>query len=345
MSEFMLKGIDGGNPLGFLSAIGTLVAISKLIPNVTMRWRFDGKWRPILGNCDCADNDINGFVDKVETGLSHTNIDIIGSGLKYSGVPYGTKGKTEHKFPFDPNRFSEWICETQSNYILQQHMQKSEKEKWVCNAQHNSFISDMLVGFGSESYPDEEVFQGTKLRMIRSGDSAKKGLLYYTQENLKNLQNNKERLRAALFETWDYKDNNVKTLRFDPIEDRRYALRARNPSNSDNNDKQQMLAPQCLAFEAFGMFPTMIVKKHLQTTGFVRFDKKICFVWPIWTYNVGVRTIRSLLSLDTKKMNAVKLNMMGIEVLYRSEYIASSKYYHNFAQAEQFIPENSRKIH
>ena len=60
----------------------------------------------------------------------------------------------------------------------------------------------------------------------------------------------------TLFQTWDYADDAGNTLRWDPIEDRRYALQWRNPSKSNSADgPNTMLAANCLAVESLACFP------------------------------------------------------------------------------------------
>ena len=168
--------------------------------------------------------------------------------------------------------------------------------------------------------------------MIRSKDSAGHGLLYYARDNLSNL--NSEHLGQALFCAWDYKDECF-GLRLDPLEDKRYALSSQDPST--DKDKSRMLAPNCLAVEALRLFPTMIMRKHLKTTAFKKFGSLWYFVWPIWIPQVGIKTLRSLLALDVERQKMF-LNKTGVITLYRSERIASSKYYHNLSQGEQFTP-------
>ena len=48
----MLSGLDGGNPLAFLAAIGTLRAVTRAAPSAewTLSWKMhDGHWSPVLG--------------------------------------------------------------------------------------------------------------------------------------------------------------------------------------------------------------------------------------------------------------------------------------------------------
>jgi len=44
--ELTLPGIDGSNPLGFLAAFGTLLALDQ--SQAKLRWQWDGAWHPVL---------------------------------------------------------------------------------------------------------------------------------------------------------------------------------------------------------------------------------------------------------------------------------------------------------
>ena len=48
----VLSGLDGGNPLAFLAAIGTLRAVTRAASSAewTLSWKMhDGHWSPVLG--------------------------------------------------------------------------------------------------------------------------------------------------------------------------------------------------------------------------------------------------------------------------------------------------------
>jgi hypothetical protein len=56
MSELVLTGLDGSNPLAFLAALGSLRAMTRAWPDrdVKLAWRqTDSAWRPVLfGSAD-----------------------------------------------------------------------------------------------------------------------------------------------------------------------------------------------------------------------------------------------------------------------------------------------------
>src|SRR5690606_17386924 len=63
------------------------------------------------------------------------------------------------------------------------------------------------------------------------------------------------RLQAALFEPWNYEDDGL-SMRWDPVEDRRYALMDRDPTAADNKPRTVWMA-NLLAYRALALFPSV----------------------------------------------------------------------------------------
>lgn len=188
--------------------------------------------------------------------------------------------------------------------------------------------------------PKSGEFQDTRFRMVRAGDSAQRGMLSYASANRELLDHH--HVVRTLFQTWDYADDEGNTLRWDPIEDRRYALQWRNPSKSNSADSPNtMLAVNCLAVESLACFPTVATTNRADTTGFRRFGRhEIGFVWPIWTSPIGVQTVRSLVALERlheEPLPRKTLHAQGIEDVYGACRVRPNKYYSNFAPAEPLL--------
>ena len=299
----VLNGLDGSNPLGFLATLGVAVIVQGVFPELRLRWeQTEGRWRPFL--VGCGDD---------EQKFSHELLDA----LKRASM---TVFDIDKKMPFDVEKFSRKLQAVQSH-----------------SSTGNRRDADFLSNFGTELYPDEKngQFQDSKFRMVRSGDSAGQGLPFYAKQMRKEV--NIDRIQRTLFHAWDYQDTGY-SLRWDPIEDQRYALRWRDPSKSSQGT---MLAANSLAVEALQCFPTLLVGMQAQTTGFHRVDRrKTYFVWPIWTPPVTVRTLRSLLALNDLHKTPLprsSLAKIGIEEVYRSERIRQNQYYSNFAPAQPAI--------
>ncbi len=299
----VLGGLDGSNPLGFLATIGVAVILQDIFPEIRLCWeQTEGGWRPSLA--DCGDD---------KQGFSHKLLD----SLKRASM---TVFDIDNRMPFDADKFS---CKLRD---VQSYSSTADRRD-----------ADFLSSFGTELYPDKKngQFQDSKFRMVRSGDSAGQGLPFYAKETRNKV--NIGHIQRVLFHAWDYQDTGY-SLRWDPIEDQRYALRWRDPSKSRQGT---MLAANSLAVEALQWFPTLLVGTQAQTTGFYRIDRrKTYFVWPIWTPPVTVYTLRSLLALSELHKTPLPrsfLAEMGIEEVYRSERIQQNQYYSNFAPAQPAI--------
>ena len=295
----LLNGLDGSNPLGFLAAIGTAVVLKDVLPKVRLGWKqVEGDWRPSLGGCG---DDEQGFSQKLLETLQNASMAAF---------------DIDSRMPFDAEVFSRKLRDVQSSSSIADRRE-----------------ADFLSGFGTELYPDEKSgqFQDSSFRMVRSGDSAGQGLPFYAKEIQKTVCI--DHIQRTLFQTWDYQDKGY-SMRWDPIEDQRYALRWRDPSKSRQGT---MLAANCLAVQALQWFPTLLIGNRARTTGFHRVGgRDTYFVWPIWTPNVGLETVRSLLALNEIYKEPVprpSLLKRGIEEVYRSQRIQQNQYYSNFTVA------------
>lgn len=131
-----------------------------------------------------------------------------------------------------------------------------------------------------------------------------------------------ERVHAALFEEWNYRDEKL-SMRWDPLEDRRYALMDRDPTASDNKSRTVWMA-NLLAYRALVLFPSAPVKGGLGTTAWNSIDKTSNFTWPIWEAPADLDSIRSLLqlaALSAPTPNRSGLVERGIVAAFRARRI------------------------
>ena len=298
-SGLLLNGLDGSNPLGFLAAIGTAVVLQNVFPEIRLGWeQTEGGWRPFLAGCG---DDEQEFSEKLVEALKDASMTVF---------------DVDNRMPFDAEKFSRKLRDVQCYSSIADRRD-----------------SDFLSSFGTELYPNEKngQFQDSRFRMVRSGDSAGQGLPFYAKEMRKKV--GIDHIQRTLFHAWDYQDTGY-SLRWDPIEDQRYALRWRDPSKSSQGT---MLAANSLAVEALQWFPTLLIGSQARTTGFQRLGRRdTYFVWPIWTPMLGMETVRSLLALDDLCRDPVPRSSLvrrGIEEVYRSQRIQQNQYYSNFLAA------------
>lgn len=267
-----------------------------------MLWKVvEGGWRPALGGCG---NDQEQFLDQLQTALTTASTE-----------PF----EIEKKLPFSARVFAQSAREAQGKASLRDRR-----------------LADFIAAYGCEVLTDDkDVFQDTQLRMVRSGDSAGQGLPFYALQIRR--ATDRHALKRALFEVWDYQDDGF-SLRWDPIEDQRYALRWDDPSKpKSKGGLRTMLGANSLALEALPLLPTMPQEQRLCTTGFRgSTNLDTFFTWPIWEAPATLDSIRSLLALrelQQDELPRTKLKARGIAEVFRCRRLAQNKYYRNFSTA------------
>ena len=297
--ELLLSGLDGSNPLGFLAAVGTLRTVSLAEPEVDWRMRWlahEGVWAPTLSANPPASND--------------RLVSVLSSALRHESTP---------EFAFS------------KNLNIQPEQFRAQAEIAQDQAQpHDRRHADFMAAFACETLQtkDQKSIQDTALRTMSGAGhqdflGTMKELVASTDE---------DHLRSALFKTWTRTDSKL-GLRWDPEEDRRYALRWGNPSHGDG--VRTVRGANRLAIEALPVLPTAPSERELQTTGFSMREKSVLFTWPTWQVPIGIEIVRSLLSLpelQRHQPNRRRLNAMGVVEVQRSQRIAVGKY-RNFTHA------------
>ena len=293
----LLTGLDGSNPLGFLAAIGTLRTAAQAEPRVDyrMEWRaHHGTWIPALSG--------NG------TPSAEALIELLAHALRRHPAP---------EFDFAQNlnvssgAFSAVAADAQRQVTMQDRR-----------------YADFIVSYGCELFVTKDgTIQDTSLRtMSGAGHQHFLGTMNDLVANTSEAH-----LRRSLFATWDYADDKL-GLRWDPEEDRRYALRWDNPSG---DTIKTMRGANRLAVEALPLLPTAPGDRQLHTTGFSRQDKAVSLTWPIWEGALSLDVVRSLLALsEIQKPEPSRpiLSAMRIVEVYRSQRMTVGKY-RNFARA------------
>jgi len=308
----LLSGIDGTNPLGFLSALGVLrtLDIQDEQNPVKMQWESsDVSWRPRVFS---KASNIEELLESLKAGLEKADSSI---------------WTLDKRLPFKAEKFRQAVVEA---------VEESSK--------HSRDRIDMLAALGVDSLTDKNgVFKDTSLRMVRAGDSAGNGLLAYGKRILDETKASD--LRAATTESWTYQDEGC-ALRWDPEEHHGYALQWTNPSKEHT---VSVRGANRLALEAMPLLPTMPNGSRIETTGFGRVEgKREYFTWPIWGVPIGLGTVKSLLALadlQNTKPDYRDFSSRGIISIYRCERVMTSKYYRNFTPAQCIYQGDTSPIH
>jgi hypothetical protein len=304
MKEILLTGIEGSNPLGFLAALGSVVVLGRQHPDVRLSWQTsETAWRPILHESPVSRQDLSAHLaDLLHDSPATDNVYAL-----------------DKKLPYPLESFRAHLSDA------------------VAQASLNTRAEvDLLAALGTDAHADNGQFADTTFRMVRSGDSAGQGLLAYAARI--KAHTTPETIERTLLQPWDYADDGS-SLRWDPLEDQRYALRWYDPSPTANKKfgPRTMLAANCLALEALRLFPVAPVSNRALTTGFRYKARLRQLTWPIWSPPLTLQVIRSALSLkelhnrDDPKRSS--LRAMGIEEVFRCDRIAQNQYYSNFSIA------------
>ena len=229
-SSLELAGLDGSNPLAFLAALGTLRTLSAVWPDATLRlhWEPRGAWRPVvLADRPLAPDSVLGAIEAPLQAMSEHAALAVDDNLR-----------------LPPEVFREYAMQAV------RHARESSDRRWA----------DFAAAFGCDAACEEGAIQDTAIRTM-SGAGHQHFLK--TMRDLAKMTTRSD-LERSLFQPWEYTDDKP-SLRWDPADDRRYALRWKEPSG---DPILTMRGANRLAIEALPLFPTAPVRSGLETTGF-----------------------------------------------------------------------------
>ncbi len=293
----LLVGLDGSNPLAYLAALGTLRTLTLALPddNVRMDWtQHDGAWRPRI-QCSLSP-DADAIIAKLDELLSDATNRMcfaIGDNLNLPAPEFGS-----------------WL-------------RKAIARPSELSDRNTRFDIDFLAAFGSEAVTnDDGTMQDTALRTM-SG-AGHQHFLKFFRELIANTHS--DHLRRALLLKWDYADEGRgMNLRWDPLDDRRYALRWEDPSS---DPVKTMRGANRLAIEAMPMLPTMPAISKLATTCFEGTGaRSTFFTWPVWSVPISMEVTASLLGQGSNLPEQPEsFQSMGICERFRSARITIGKF-------------------
>ncbi len=182
----------------------------------------------------------------------------------------------------------------------------------------NRRTADLIAAFASESFVDDngKVVATPFCFVTGSGHQ-------YFLETVGKLMSkiDHQRISKSLFSPWHFEDERL-SLRWAPLEDRRYALAWEDPSG---NAAKTDWAANFLAYQSLRLFPAAQYRGRFQATGFSEHDHGLFFSWPIWDAFISVDCLRSLLAHkalasddgDEKEFNSIKNR--GVIEIFRCE--------------------------
>ena len=292
------NALDGANPLAFMAALGLLRTLTRAWPNRDARlgWaRHGGSSQPTLV---CSP----GAIQDEVVAVAHDQL------AQMVGHVAFTFSDDLKILPGCFRKFAEVAASS---------------AKVDCAA-------DYAAAFGTDSLINEDgTIQDTAFRTM-SGAGHQHFLAFMNE--LARITT-AEHLRGALFSPWHYDEEKL-SLRWDPADDRRYALRWSDPSG---DVIRTVRGANRLAIEALPLFPVMPVGGQLKTTGFSSpYDRGTYWTWPIWEAPVSLDVCRSLVALaelQRPQPNRPLLLAQGVAEVFRCQRITIGKY-RNFTPAQ-----------
>jgi hypothetical protein len=290
MHKTELTGLDGSNLLAYLAALGTLrvLTLADGAPDVRMEWVDRGAWTPVLYH-GSAGSPVE-LLDLLEPLVS---------------------GEDSINAAWNIGNDLTMSCDEYGK-VLRENLENGS------DGQTLSF----LAAFGGDVYgasPKRETMSDTAFRTM-SG-AGHQHFLGFMRELA--AQTEREHLQRALFAEWDYGDERP-SLRWDPADYRPHALRAVDPSG---DPIRTMRGANRLAVEALPLFPTAPVGRRIRTTAFRDGEAGTEVVWPIWTDQLELGSVASLLA------SRVESGRPGVTQVFRATRFTEGKY-RNFSPSK-----------
>ena len=302
MSEPMeLSGLDGDNLLGFLAALGTLVSLSESaeFEDVRLDWTLSDGWRPRL-------------LTSRPTGREEV-VAVLASRLSRP------EAAQPFEIPLASGRLAEDLTIEPMDYRAYTSRAATSNDRR---------LADFANAFGSESVSASNGYIADTAFRTMSGAGHQHFL-----GSMRELVSCTEapHFEAALFSPWTYEDDRP-TMRWDPQDDRRYALRWKEPSG----DKiQTVRGANRLAIEGLRFFPVVPVGGRATTTAFRgRGASDTVVTWPIWEVPLGPDAVRALVASaalqtavrsDSGSMRFI-LRRQGVVEIFQSRRLTLGKY-------------------
>lgn len=310
MSSHEGRGPDGANLLGFLSALGAFLSLTRALSaaSVRMAWVRRTAWRPVWTLAGETTEDT--LIASVEAGLR--------------GRDAATQELT----------LGEDL--TITSEAFRGHALNAQKR---AHEGHREY-ADHLQAMGCELPDDKGSMRPTVFEtMSGAGHQHFLGFMAALRTRVTS-----SHLRAALLHPWRYEDLKL-SLRWDPADDRRYAHRASDPAS---DAIRSVWGANLLAAEALALCPTAPQGDSVATVATARErsedDRRELFMrWPMWTRPLSLGVLRSLLTHpsvyavsaagDANDGHRRVLSAMGVAEVFRAKRLLVGRY-KNIAPSE-----------
>lgn len=325
--EVVLEGVDGSNPLGFLCGLGCLVLLNQNAtrnerPSPKMAWGKMG-YRPILHLSDRLAKEelapliraeIERYLQPCDVGITSIYLEEFGNGASLDVVKYHAVSlKALQRCWTGDRRYADQISSLGAEAVDPRSARTAKMRSRKAAPQ----TFDELTAIDADA-PKNDASEF--ILVMGQGH----------QEYLNNVRkllaaSSSEKIDNTLLRPWKYADLGM-SLRWDPIEDRRYAHSWDNPSAGGAPTEA---AANLLAHIGLGQFPCMPTSRGSVTTGFSKQEGKMSLTWPLWDVPIGNDIVRSLLAHRTLQEDTPSRNVLsriGVFEVFRSDIVHNAKF-------------------
>lgn len=288
MSELILTGLDGKNPLAFFAALGVLNVLADRAKSghsePRLMWRAAGTYQPVI----VGGPDREALIDVITQDLASFRDEAAIEKLRYRKD--GGKGSEAHDLKPPPDHFVAYLRDLIAS--------KSRRSLDFAAA----FATDVATDNNGNTKP-------TALHFT----AGQQEFLAMVRELIDGLR--PEDFEEALFGPWRY-ERLLPVLRWDTAAVRDYAFRAGDPSKEK---APGIPGAEWLAFRGLPFFPVAPEGRNVVTTGASGGWKGSSFRWPMWTVPLPRSVVRSLLTCsELFELESAVLRARGIAMVFQS---------------------------
>jgi hypothetical protein len=313
MTELLLTGLDGKNPLAFLAALGVLNAVADRTkegtPEPRLVWRAGGTHQPaIVGGPDRG-----ALLDVLVQDLESFRGEPAIERLRYRKDGNGAEA---HDLKPPPGYFADYLSHLVNDGLVNDDLRRSL-------AFAAAFATDVAMDNNGNTKPTALHFTAGQQEFLAMVSELIQGVRV-------------EDLEEALFGPWKY-ERPLPVLQWDNTSARDYALRASDPSK---DKKLGVPGADWLAFRGLPFIRVAPVGDRIVTTGCSGEWKTGAFRWPIWTVPLSRPVIGSVLtSPEVFDVDPSVLRARGIAIVFESAIRRSDQGgYGSFAPARMARP-------
>ncbi len=317
MTDLVLTGLDGQNPLGYLAALGLLRVLTDdavrrgvSVPRMTFS-------RDALAVIQ-SDLDLDAIVVCV---LDDARAQEANPAL---ALAYTKAGVRTSRSAADS------VCDLKpSKEIARELLQECAQSVPRAAALAAAWFSELAQDNNGNTKPTALHFTAGQQSFLEMVEALRSGI-------------SNQDIGEALLGPWT-NGSTLPSLSWDSSVSRNYALRAGDPSKEKRGS---VAAANWLGVIALEFFPVVVVRGRLVTTAVVGGWKDSVFSWPLWDVPLSAQSVASILRINAGRWSATERNALGLSRVYSAKISRSDQGgYGSFAPADVVIAKERARNH